>query len=39
LLRVTVVTLEKGTLRTEVWRALQGAAFFKGGLRQDLYRR
>ena len=30
LLRVTVVTLEKGTSRTEVWRALQGAAFFKG---------
>ena len=30
LLRVTVVTLEKGTPRTEVWRALHGAAFFKG---------
>ena len=30
LLRVTVVTLEKGTPRTEVWRALYGAAFFKG---------
>jgi 4-hydroxy-3-polyprenylbenzoate decarboxylase len=30
LLRVTVVTLEKGTSRTEVWRALHGAAFFKG---------
>jgi len=30
LLRVTVITLEKGTPRTEVWRALQGAAFFKG---------
>jgi 3-polyprenyl-4-hydroxybenzoate decarboxylase len=30
LLRVTVVTLEKGTPRTEIWRALNGAAFFKG---------
>jgi 4-hydroxy-3-polyprenylbenzoate decarboxylase len=30
LLRVTVITIEKGTPRTEVWRALQGAAFFKG---------
>ncbi len=30
LLRVTVITLEKGTTRTEVWRALYGAAFFKG---------
>ena len=30
LLRVTVVTVEKGTPRTEVWRALHGAAFFKG---------
>jgi 4-hydroxy-3-polyprenylbenzoate decarboxylase len=30
LLRVTVITLEKGTPRTEVWRALHGAAFFKG---------
>jgi 4-hydroxy-3-polyprenylbenzoate decarboxylase len=30
LLRVTVVTIEKGTPRTEVWRALNGAAFFKG---------
>jgi len=30
LLRVTVITLEKGTSRTEVWRALNGAAFFKG---------
>jgi UbiD family decarboxylase len=30
LLRVTVITVEKGTPRTEVWRALQGAAFFKG---------
>src|SRR5471030_949798 len=29
LLRVTVVTLEKGTARTEIWRALNGAAFFK----------
>ncbi len=30
LLRVTIVTLEKGTPKTEVWRALNGAAFFKG---------
>jgi 4-hydroxy-3-polyprenylbenzoate decarboxylase len=30
LLRVTVITLEKGTSKTEVWRALYGAAFFKG---------
>lgn len=30
LLRVTVVTVEKGTPRTEVWRALYGAASFKG---------
>ena len=30
LLRVTVITLEKGVPRTEVWRALKGAAFFKG---------
>jgi 3-polyprenyl-4-hydroxybenzoate decarboxylase len=30
LLRVTIVTLEKGTPRTEIWRALYGAAFFKG---------
>ena len=30
LLRVTVVTLETGTIPTEVWRALYGAAFFKG---------
>jgi len=30
LLRVTIITLEKGTPRTEVWRALEGAAFFKG---------
>jgi 4-hydroxy-3-polyprenylbenzoate decarboxylase len=30
LLRVTIITLEKGTARTEVWRALRGAAFFKG---------
>jgi UbiD family decarboxylase len=30
LLRVLVVTVEKGTPRTEVWRALYGAAFFKG---------
>jgi UbiD family decarboxylase len=30
LLRLTLVTVEKGTPRTEVWRALHGAAFFKG---------
>jgi UbiD family decarboxylase len=30
LLRVTVVTLAKGTPSTEVWRALYGAAYFKG---------
>ncbi|HZU90114.1 MAG TPA: UbiD family decarboxylase [Stellaceae bacterium] len=30
LLRVVIVTLAKGTPRTEVWRALYGAAFFKG---------
>ncbi len=30
LLRVTIVTVERGTPRTEVWRALYGAAYFKG---------
>ena len=30
LLRVAIVVMEKGTSRTEVWRALYGAAFFKG---------
>jgi 4-hydroxy-3-polyprenylbenzoate decarboxylase len=30
LLRVTVVTVAKGTSRTEIWRALYGAASFKG---------
>jgi len=30
LLRVTVITIAKGTPRTEIWRALNGAAFFKG---------
>jgi UbiD family decarboxylase len=30
LLRVTIVTVEKGTPRTEVWRALYGATYFKG---------
>ena len=30
LLRVTIITLEKGTPRTEIWRALYGAAYFKG---------
>jgi UbiD family decarboxylase len=29
LLRVIIVTVEKGMSRTEVWRALNGAAFFK----------
>src|SRR6185437_11705058 len=29
LLRVTIVTVEKGMSRTEIWRALRGAAFFK----------
>jgi UbiD family decarboxylase len=30
LLRVTVITFEKGTPKTEIWRGLYGAAFFKG---------
>jgi len=30
LLRVTLITIEKGAPRTEIWRALNGAAFFKG---------
>ena len=30
LLRVTVIVFEKATPRTEIWRALYGAAFFKG---------
>jgi 4-hydroxy-3-polyprenylbenzoate decarboxylase len=30
LLRVTLITIEKGTPRTEIWRALYGAAYFKG---------
>ncbi len=30
LLRVTVITVDKGTPKTEIWRALYGAAFFKG---------
>jgi 4-hydroxy-3-polyprenylbenzoate decarboxylase len=30
LLRVTVIVVDKGMPRTEVWRALYGAAFFKG---------
>ena len=30
LLRVTVITMEKGAAKTEIWRALYGAAFFKG---------
>lgn len=32
LLRVTVIAVAKGTPRTEIWRALQGAAFFKGDM-------
>ena len=32
LLRVTILTMEKGTPRTEVWRALYGAASFKGDM-------
>jgi 4-hydroxy-3-polyprenylbenzoate decarboxylase len=30
LLRVTIITVEKGTSRTEVWRALYGATSFRG---------
>jgi 4-hydroxy-3-polyprenylbenzoate decarboxylase len=30
LLRVTVISVEKGMPRTEIWRALYGAAYFKG---------
>ena len=30
LLRTTIVTIAKGTPHTEIWRALYGAAFFKG---------
>ncbi len=30
LLRVTVITMETGAIPTEIWRALNGAAFFKG---------
>jgi 4-hydroxy-3-polyprenylbenzoate decarboxylase len=32
LLRVTVIAVAKGTPRTEIWRALEGAAFFKGDM-------
>ncbi len=32
LLRVTIIIIEKGTPRTEVWRALNGAAFYKGDM-------
>ena len=32
LLRVTIISLEKGTPRTEIWRALYGAASFKGDM-------
>ena len=30
LLRVTIITIEKGTPPSEIWRALYGAAYFKG---------
>jgi len=30
LLRVTIITVERDTPKTEIWRALYGAAFFKG---------
>lgn len=30
LLRVTIVTMERGTPKTEIWRALYGVAYFKG---------
>ncbi|HEY8580842.1 MAG TPA: UbiD family decarboxylase [Beijerinckiaceae bacterium] len=30
LLRVTTIVVEKGMAKTEIWRALYGAAFFKG---------
>jgi 4-hydroxy-3-polyprenylbenzoate decarboxylase len=30
LLRVTVITVDRGIPRTEIWRSLYGAAFFKG---------
>lgn len=30
LLRTTIITVAKGTAPTEIWRALYGAAFFKG---------
>jgi UbiD family decarboxylase len=30
LLRLTIITVEKGTPHTEIWRALYGAAYFKG---------
>jgi 4-hydroxy-3-polyprenylbenzoate decarboxylase len=30
LLRVTIITFEKNTPKTEIWRALYGCAFFKG---------
>ena len=36
--RIAIVTVEKGTPRTEIWRALYGAASFKARLRQDLHR-
>jgi len=30
LLRITIITVEKDMAKTEIWRALYGAAFFKG---------
>jgi UbiD family decarboxylase len=32
LLRVTIIAFDRGVARTEVWRALRGAAFFKGDM-------
>lgn len=32
LLRVTILTIERGTPKTEIWRALYGAASFKGDI-------
>ncbi|MEK9677840.1 MAG: UbiD family decarboxylase [Rhodospirillaceae bacterium] len=32
LLRVTIIVMEKGVPKTEVWRALNGAAFYKGDM-------
>ena len=38
LLRVTIVTLERGAPRTEIWRALYGVAGFKADCFEDLHR-